>query len=151
MITTHRLVDSDLIRDLLDRSDPNVTLLVVVISERVMKDVVQGGHTRRRAPSEFAEVTVTNEKKGFSERAYLHVPAISGDLLRHGLGGSQPAERKEPVVESIPKTRKSVRSSGRSIAAGGDIGNIDQSRHETTVHGDQFNGRDISIRTEGRR
>ncbi|WP_051807981.1 hypothetical protein [Actinoplanes subtropicus] len=150
MIGTHRLVDSDPVRDLLDRSDPDVTLLAVVLSERVMKDVVRGGHTQRHGPSEFVEVTVTMAKKGFAEPAFLYVPVISGDLLRHGLGGARPADRPKPVGKTVPKPSRGVRASSRGIAAGGNIGNIDQSRQETTVHGDQFNAHDISIRGERR-
>lgn len=102
MIDTHRLVDADAVRALLDRSEPEVTFLAAALSESVMEAAVRSGYSRRH-PAEFVEVTADIGAKGFSAKAYLRVPRPSGDILRHGLAGIQPRQDK-PVPGSAPVT-----------------------------------------------
>jgi class 3 adenylate cyclase len=144
MITTHRLVDAGPLRVLLDRSDPDVTLLAVALSERVMTDVVTGGHTRRLRSSQFVECPLEIAGKGFKATAFLHVPAVSGELLRTGLIGALPHE----PIEVPPVAGEGTKRPRPGVVAGRDV---DQSRHTTTVHGDQYRaGRNMSIRREAR-
>jgi hypothetical protein len=155
MIATHRLVDAEPLRALLDNSDPDVTFLAVALSERVMHDVVEGGHTRRHVVSEFVSCPVTTGKKGFSGTAYLYVPALSGELLRQGLVGVQARTKPVdaiPAPTPVPKPSSSVKRGVSAVdghsntVAGRDI---DQSRHDTTVHGDQYTAhRDLSIKRD---
>lgn len=143
MISTHRIVDADPLRVLLDTSDPEATLLAVAISERVMTDVVLGGRTRRRGASEFAEIDLSIPKKGFAAKAYLHVPVISGELLRHGLIGVQ--DRRGPVKPAAPtSTRgKAAAPAGVSDVSGNNnvVGGRDarQTTNHTSVGRDQYN------------
>ena len=142
MITTHRLVDGGPLREMLKRSDPDVTMLAVALSERVMTDVVTAGHTRRRTPSQFVECPLEIAGKDFAATMYLHAPAVSGDLLRHGLLGAVPAKPIE-LPRAAPGKRRKPSAEGpavgrvdgdRNVVAGG---NIDQSSRSTTVHGNQ--------------
>jgi len=155
MIATHRLVDAEPLRVLLNNSDPNVTLLVVALSERVMEDAVRSGHTRRRVASEFVETSAEIAKKGFSGKAHLHVPAMSGDLLKHRLLGVQerPMKEKSPVARPARKAPPTTTSVGAVTGNSNVIGlaghDLDQSRHETNVQGDQHNAqRDVSFRRD---
>jgi hypothetical protein len=90
-VETHRLLDSEPVRSLLEDSDPDVTFLAVVISARVYEDVVVSGYTAK-ALTEFLAVGV--QVKSYQGTAYLHVPRPSGRLLERGLG---PAATAEPV------------------------------------------------------
>jgi hypothetical protein len=144
MIATHRLVDAGPLRVLLDRSDPEVTLLAVAVSDRIMTDVVTAGHTRRLKASQFVECPVELAGKGFKATAFLHVPAVSGELLRTGLLGALP---KEPIELPQPAETR-TRHSRYGVAAGRDV---DQSSHTTNVQGSQYRaGRDMSIGRDAR-
>lgn len=136
MITTHRLVDAGPLRELLKQSDPDVTMLAVALSERVMTDVVVAGHAPRRTPSQFVECPLEIAGKDFAATAYLHVPAVSGELLRHGLAVAvpvKPVEMPATPGKAKPRTARPGRITGNVVAGG----NIDQSRRSTTIHGDQ--------------
>jgi len=156
MIATHRLVDAEPLRRLLDDSDPEVTLLAVALSQRVMEDVVAAGHTRRRVASEFVEAPVEMAKKGFAATAYLHVPAISGRLLRHGLLGARPGpDHGTPKPSAGPRPRTTVTRGVGSVDGNANVvagRDVDQSRHDSTVHGDQYTAhRDMSVRRDRNR
>ncbi|WP_024874122.1 hypothetical protein [Saccharomonospora piscinae] len=89
LIDAGRMLDAEPVRRLLDRSDPEVTLVASVVSGTVMEDIVQAGRTRRQ-PSEFVDVPLELEAKEYSGTGYLRVPAPSGDLLRSGLAPAEP-------------------------------------------------------------
>ncbi|WP_043731598.1 hypothetical protein [Kutzneria sp. 744] len=105
-IETHRLLDSQPVRDLLTRSNPEVTLVAAIISARVYEDVVVGGYSSLRAES-FVAAPV--EVKSYEGTAYLHVPVPSGELLATGFTPQRPA-----AVEEVAEKPASVR-----------IGNVD--------------------------
>ncbi|GAA4968246.1 hypothetical protein [Actinoplanes utahensis] len=156
MITTHRVVDAGALRALLEHSDPDVTMLAVALSERVMSDVVAPGHTRRLKASQFVACPLEISGKDFAATAFLHVPALSGDLLRRGLIGVLPTDpveispapsgkRKKPIAGGTTPVR--VIGHG-NVTAGRDV---NQSTHTTTVHGDQYQAaRNMTVRREGR-
>jgi hypothetical protein len=105
MIETHRLLDCQPLRDLLENSDPEVTFIAVVISGRVYEDVVAAGYATK-APSEFLEVPV--EVKSYRGTAYLHVPRTSRKLVDR-IG--EAAEPEPAAAESSAGGRSSVRNS----------------------------------------
>jgi hypothetical protein len=80
-IETHRLLDAPPVKDLLARSNPEVTLVATIISARVYEDVVVGGYSSLRAES-FVAAPV--RVKSYQGTAYLHVPTPSGELLATG-------------------------------------------------------------------
>ncbi|MCP2166779.1 hypothetical protein [Goodfellowiella coeruleoviolacea] len=80
-IETHRLLDAQPVRDLLDRSNPDVTLVAAILSARAYEDVVAAGYTGL-AESQFVPAPV--QVKTYQGTAYLHVPRPSGGLLTEG-------------------------------------------------------------------
>lgn len=86
VITTHRLLDAPVVRDLLTRSNPDHTFLAVAMSQRVFDDVVASEYATL-PPSRLVPTTV--QVKEFTGVVYLYVPALSGDLLAHGVEGHQ--------------------------------------------------------------
>lgn len=93
MVDTHRLLDCEPVRRLLEDSDQEVTFVAATISSRVYEDVVVSGYSAK-APTEF--VTVPVRVKTYQGTAFLHVPKPSGGLLERGLGTLE----KEPAQPS---------------------------------------------------
>ncbi|HZE37666.1 MAG TPA: hypothetical protein VE172_02540 [Stackebrandtia sp.] len=98
MIDTHRLVDSPTARDLLERSDPAVTRLGVIVTGTVLDWTLRRARRGWHRESEYVAVEVSLPDKEFATTAYVHVPAPSGDLLCHGLLGAPEERREEPVT-----------------------------------------------------
>ncbi|MFB7471336.1 hypothetical protein [Kitasatospora sp. NPDC056184] len=82
---THRLLDSQPVKDALATSRASVTHVAAILSDRCYQDAVAGGYTGRH-PDLFTEVSATVEGKPFEQRAWLFVPAPSGGLLGNGSG-----------------------------------------------------------------
>ncbi|WP_019819528.1 hypothetical protein [Saccharomonospora saliphila] len=99
LVNAGRMLDAEPVRRLLDRSDPEVTLVASVVSGTVMEDIIQAGRTRRR-PSEFVDVPLRLEAKEYSGTGHLRVPAPSGDLLRSGLAPAEPDPTTSDEVET---------------------------------------------------
>ncbi|WP_158889477.1 hypothetical protein [Amycolatopsis anabasis] len=114
MIETHRLLDCEPVRHLLEDSDPEVTFVAAVLSARVYEDVVVSGYSAK-APTEFAQVPV--QVKRYQGAAYLHVPKPSGGLLERGLGPA--TERPDPAPEFAPPP---VEAGGVSNSISGKVG-----------------------------
>lgn len=96
-VTTHRLLDSAAVRDVLTRSDPDQTFLSVILSQRVFDDVIAAGYASVPA-SRFVPRQV--EVKEFGGTVYLYVPEPSGDMLRHGLDDAEPVGQEAPSAGS---------------------------------------------------
>lgn len=122
MVESGRMVDADPVRALLEHSDANVTLVATVMSEDVMKNVIEAGRTARQ-PSEFVAAPLRIEAKDYSGTGYLRVPVPSGDLLRYGLLHGQPLEAAEDVAQTSDGesardalVRNDVAGNGNSVA-----------------------------------
>lgn len=74
--TACRLTDSTAVRDALKRSNPDVTLMAAIVSQRVFDDVIRGGYTALH-PDQFEQVTAEVPGKDFAEPAWLYVPYSS--------------------------------------------------------------------------
>lgn len=74
---TFRLLDSDVIRQELSRSNPDVTLLAAIVSQRVFEDVVQAGFTPGLPPDRFRPVIAEVAGKEFVQPAWIYVPKPS--------------------------------------------------------------------------
>jgi hypothetical protein len=78
MADTHRLLDSEEVRQMLRETYREVTFLAVIVSCRVFEDVVQAGFTDLH-PDEFREIIAAVPTKRFAEKAYLYLPQHSTD------------------------------------------------------------------------
>jgi hypothetical protein len=130
-----RLLDAAPTRVALSRSNPDVTLLAVVISQRVFEDVVLGGYTALH-PDRFEPVTAELKNKDFVYPAWLYVPNPS---RRHAAPEALPrTEHQGPDSPSGPDARdvsEGGRPVGRTVITPvfrGDIG--------STVIADQVHG-----------
>lgn len=93
MVETHRLLDCEPVRRLLESSDPEVTFVAAIVSARVYEDVVVSGYAMK-APGEFVRVPVS--VKSYVGEAYLHVPKPSGELLSRGISMSDESVPDDP-------------------------------------------------------
>jgi hypothetical protein len=82
---TFRLLDCTALKDALSRTNPDVTFLAAIISQRVFEDVVRGGYTPAKHADEFEPVTAEVSGKDFAEAAWLYIPRASR-------GGGQTAD-----------------------------------------------------------
>lgn len=105
MNDAHRLLDSTPVRDALKDSDPDVTLVAVIISQHVFENFVQE-HFSRLHPSRLKPVEARVEGKVFAEQAWLYVPKPStgrpdgdaGDPARPDPAPSTPSTSGGTVV-----------------------------------------------------
>lgn len=84
MVETHRLLDDRSVRTLLARSDPRITTLAMIISQRVYEDVFNSGcATGGTIAANFALQLA--KVKTFSQPAWLHVPGLDWGLADPGM------------------------------------------------------------------
>jgi hypothetical protein len=137
-IETHRLLDSHPVRDLLTRSNPQVTLVATIISARVYEDVVVGGYSELRE-DHFVKAPV--KVKSYEGSAYLHVPLPSGDLLVGGFTPVEPPRAAEPVTDSVEpaSVRMGNITGNRGTVIGSSQGPVQTGNgvqvNDSTVHG----------------
>ncbi|RSD17302.1 hypothetical protein [Amycolatopsis eburnea] len=79
-IETHRLLDAEPVRELLNRSGP-MTRVAAIVSARAYEDAVLSGYAAD-APEHYVPAPVKVKK--LTDTGYLRVPSPSGDLLRDG-------------------------------------------------------------------
>ncbi|MDA3649938.1 hypothetical protein LZ318_03335 [Saccharopolyspora indica] len=77
MNETHRLLDSQPVRDVLSKSDPDTTFLAVILSQRVFTDAVDAGYTKLRR-TQFLRNAVS--VKNFHDVGWLYIPCPSVPL-----------------------------------------------------------------------
>ncbi|MEV0594861.1 hypothetical protein [Nonomuraea cavernae] len=114
---TFRLLDSQPIKNAMGRTEPDVTLLAAIVSQRLFDDVVAAGYTATH-PSQFAEVMAEVPGKDFKHPAWLYIP-------RNSLWGDPPPGAR---VEAAPPG-----SPGAGTVIHGD--NIGGSSHRASGHG----------------
>ncbi|WJK36582.1 hypothetical protein [Solwaraspora sp. WMMA2065] len=103
----HRLLDSAPVKAMLAGASPRVTYVACVFSDRVFKDVIAAGYAGLH-PDRCIPVTATVDGKAFEQRAWLHVPVISGNLV-----GVLPAS--SPPTAPAGEKRTSPRISGPRV------------------------------------
>jgi hypothetical protein len=74
---TFRLLDSELIREELAASNPDITLIAAIVSQRVFEDVVRAGFTPGLPPDRFRHVIAEVAGKEFAQPAWMYVPKPS--------------------------------------------------------------------------
>lgn len=102
-VVLHRLLDSTLVRQLLERSGPG-THVAAIVSRRAFEDAVLTGYTAEDGgyyvPAPVAE-------KSYEGEAYLRVPNPTGGLLREGFLPDAAAAPSEPRARAgeLPQER----------------------------------------------
>lgn len=74
---TFRLLDSESIRRELSGSNPDITLVAAIVSQRVFEDVVRAGYTPGLPPDRFRPVIAEVVGKEFVQPAWTYVPKPS--------------------------------------------------------------------------
>ncbi len=100
VITTHRLLDAEPVREVLTRSDPDQTFLSVALSQRVFEDVLASGFATLPASRVVPRLVQVKEYAG---TVYLYVPKLSGELLEHGMGDYQQSLDTAKSVQKRPR------------------------------------------------
>jgi hypothetical protein len=96
-VETHRLLDAQVLKDLLARSS-EATCVVAVVSGRAFEDAVLSGYCGE-APEYYVESSV--QVKSYEGTAYLRVPEPSGGLLSAGFPtAAQPVSTREATVSA---------------------------------------------------
>ncbi|MGA3540446.1 hypothetical protein ACK8GE_14275 [Micromonosporaceae bacterium DT194] len=103
---THRLLDSDVVKRALADASPRISLVAMIVSDRVFQDVVSAGYSGLH-PDHFVDVIARVEGKPFEQRAWLHLPAPSGSGLGAG-GSSEPVNEPNSFVQHSPVPVPSV-------------------------------------------
>ncbi|MEU2370241.1 MULTISPECIES: hypothetical protein [Streptomyces] len=79
MVHTHRLLDDDALRAVLNRANPEITTTVVIISQRVYEDVFESGCVNGDVmPSQFTRHMAKVKK--FQQPAWIHIPGFDWRL-----------------------------------------------------------------------
>lgn len=121
MNDAHRLLDSTPVRDALSASDPDVTLVAVIISQHVYDEVVREHFTLH--PSRLTPVEARVEGKEFTERAWLYVPKPSVRPRSDGAGGpARPGGGAAPAAPAPAGGHGSITGNRGAIAMGNNVG-----------------------------
>lgn len=101
MVETHRLLDHQVLRDLLARANPELTNTAVVISQRVHEDVFRSGLTMGGTlPAHYARSLA--RVKTFEQPAWVHVPGLDWGLA-------------DPAIFDTPDASMTQQPSSRTI------------------------------------
>ncbi|MGY3520763.1 hypothetical protein ACVMYR_31165 [Micromonospora sp. PTRAS2] len=117
---THRLLDSDVVKQALKEASPNVTLMVLIVSDRVFHDVVSAGYAGLH-PDHFVDVTARVPGKAFAQRAWMHLPAPSGRgpaRLGGDPDGPEHLDRSVPPASPSPAPHPIGPNYGQTVAGG---------------------------------
>ncbi|GAB3936294.1 hypothetical protein GCM10029976_047810 [Kribbella albertanoniae] len=101
MVHTHRLLDEDLLRKLLDRADPKVTNTAVIISDRVYEDVFRSGASTGKTVAGHYLQRIAKVKT-FERPAWIHVPGLDWQLVDPALLETRPSSA--PPEDDAPST-----------------------------------------------
>lgn len=99
---TFRLLDSDSIRQELGNSNPDLTMLAAIVSQRVFEDVVRARFTPELPPDRFRPVIAEVAGKEFAQPAWIYVPKPSqaSDQARASVVSQSPGNAKRAVKPS---------------------------------------------------
>ncbi|KOG58251.1 hypothetical protein ADK75_02480 [Streptomyces virginiae] len=118
---THRLLDSEPVKEALARSSAAITSVAAIFSQRVYDDVILGGYAGLH-PDLCAPVEAAVPGKPFRQSAWLYVPRPSGDLLGGGLSHSgDDAPGPEGDGPAVSTTSYGTQTVGNGIAVMGSV------------------------------
>ncbi|MCP2260968.1 hypothetical protein LX15_004688 [Streptoalloteichus tenebrarius] len=142
-IETHRLLDSQPVRDLLARSS-GTTCVAAIISARAFEDAVLSGYA---ADDPDLYVPAPVEVKRYQGTAYLRVPKPSGDLLRHGF---RPAEATDAATDAAEESMTDTRPDQHTNSVGDVDGSVVQAREYHRHGGVNIGGNARDVITDAR-
>ncbi|MEV6836347.1 hypothetical protein AB0N17_17845 [Streptomyces sp. NPDC051133] len=95
MVHTHRLLDDDALRSVLNRANPEITNTVVIISQRVYEDVFESGCLNGDVlPSQYTRHLAKVKK--FQQPAWIHIPGFDWRLANPDI--FEPVDAAEEAV-----------------------------------------------------
>ncbi|MFR9731013.1 hypothetical protein ACL03H_17450 [Saccharopolyspora sp. MS10] len=115
MNETHRLLDSEPVREALAGTDPEVTYVAAILSERVFTDVIEGGYVKLCA-SQLAKRAV--RVKRFASTGYLYVPNGSPAPVAEGVSRIDPERLAERQRAEEPAERPAVHNEFSGTSSG---------------------------------
>lgn len=121
---TFRLLDSGSVRDELKHSNPDITLLAAIVSQRVFEDVVRGGFTPGLPPDRFRHVIAEVNGKEFAQPAWIYVPKPSRPSDRAPQPGSLPHPSEGSTAGPAQSGTTIHGNVGRAITGGQFSGNV---------------------------
>ncbi|MDI5965644.1 hypothetical protein POF50_019865 [Streptomyces sp. SL13] len=140
---THRLLDSVPVKAILAASSESITQVAAILSDRAHQDAVAGGYAGRH-PDHFLEVPATVEGKTFAQRAWLYIPAPSGNLYdRRILGEQVMADQRTPggtcddQADDAPATRTDIKADNGIV----NTGRVSGGQHLSNRGGDHIGDR----------
>lgn len=95
MNATFRLLDCTALRTALRQSNPDITLLAAIVSQRIFDDVIRGGYVPAMHPDRLEQVTAEVPGKDFAEPAWIYIPRPS-----HSTGVTVESARPEAAATS---------------------------------------------------
>jgi hypothetical protein len=112
---TFRLLDAVPVRQALETSHPDVTLMAAVVSQRVYEDVVLARYSGLH-PERFDPITAESPAKDFTQPAWLYVPRTSRRPDRPA-GDAPPAPVEDPPRGRVGPTTNVHGDVGQSVNA----------------------------------
>ncbi|MFF9280331.1 hypothetical protein [Streptomyces griseosporeus] len=115
MVHTHRLLDDDALRGLLNRANPEITNTAVIISQRVYEDVFESGCVNGDVlPDQFVRHLVKVKK--FQQSAWVHIPGFDWGLADPDIferpGTTEPDRQPTKVPTSAPSPQSAPAAPG---------------------------------------
>lgn len=108
-----RLLNSDRLREEMTCTDPEVTLVGAIVSDRVFQDVVAGGYTAVHE-SQFRRVTAEVPGKGFQQEAWIYIPRQSFT--------DRTLDRSDRALDRLPSGHDGQTPPGSSSVFHGQVG-----------------------------
>lgn len=105
MVHTHRLLDDEALRTVLNRANPEITNTVVIISQRVYEDVFESGCVNGSGvPGQFTQHLAKAKK--FQQPAWIHIPGFDWSLADPDIFEPVDAapQAEEPPMTPAPTT-----------------------------------------------
>ena len=113
MVHTHRLLDDDALRAVLNRANPEITNTVMIISQRVYEVVFESGCVNGDVlPSQFTRHLAKVKK--FRQPAWIHIPGFDWRLADPDI--FEPVDAMEPT-SAQPET-SALRASPVAVSPG---------------------------------
>jgi len=124
MNDTFRLLDSNPVRQELSNSNPDITLVAAIVSQRVFEEVVRAGYTPGLPPDRLRPVIAEVADKEFVQPAWIYVPKPSqrSDRTPRSAEG-----RESAAAEPVPRAPGGTTIQGdvgRAITGGNFSGNV---------------------------